>query len=34
MGDYEIIPPFPQLGRPVHALEAGERTATAIKRFV
>ena len=26
-GDYEIIPPFPQLGRTVHRLEPGEETA-------
>jgi hypothetical protein len=31
--DYEIIPPFPQLGRRVHTLEAGERENTEITRF-
>ncbi|MEO6090285.1 MAG: DUF4132 domain-containing protein [Umezawaea sp.] len=31
--DYEILQPFPQLGRPVHALTEDERTATALKRF-
>jgi hypothetical protein len=30
-GDYEIIPPFPQLGRSVHRLEPGEETATDLK---
>jgi hypothetical protein len=32
-GDYEIISPFPQLGRPVHRLEAGEAEAREITRF-
>ena len=32
-GDYEIIPPFPQLGRPVHRLEPGEAEAREITRF-
>jgi len=32
-GDYEIIPPFPQLGRPLFALEKGEREATEVTRF-
>ncbi len=31
-GDYEIIPPFPQLGRTVHRLEPGEENATEILR--
>jgi predicted DNA-binding WGR domain protein len=31
--DYEILQPFPQLGRPVHALTAGERTATELATF-
>jgi len=33
LGDYEIVPPFAQLGRPVHALEAGEGKATSLERF-
>jgi predicted DNA-binding WGR domain protein len=32
-GDYEIIPPFPQLGRPIYGLEPGEETQTQITRF-
>lgn len=32
-GDYEIVPPFPQLGRPLYALEAQERGAKEITRF-
>jgi hypothetical protein len=32
-GDYEIIAPFPQLGRAVHALEAAEAKGTEIKRL-
>ncbi|GAA4304809.1 hypothetical protein BJY14_005192 [Actinomadura luteofluorescens] len=32
-GDYEILQPFPQLGRPVHELEDGEREATRLTRF-
>jgi hypothetical protein len=31
--DYEILQPFPQLGRPVHALTEDERAATSLKRF-
>lgn len=31
-GDYEIIPPFPQLGRPVHRLEPEEQNAKEIVR--
>ena len=31
--DYEILQPFPQLGRPVHALTEDERTASELKRF-
>lgn len=31
-GDYEIVPPFAQLGRPVYGLEAGEATATELHR--
>ena len=31
--DYEIISPFPQLGRPVYELEAAEKKATELKRF-
>jgi hypothetical protein len=33
LGDYEIVPPFPQLGRTVYGLEPGEESADAIKRF-
>jgi hypothetical protein len=32
-GDYEIIAPFPQLGRRVHTLEPGEESARELKRF-
>lgn len=32
-GDYEILQPFPQLGRPVHELEDGERDASRLARF-
>ncbi|MBY0523276.1 MAG: DUF4132 domain-containing protein [Gemmataceae bacterium] len=32
-GDYEIIPPFPQLGRPIFALENTERRQKDVKRF-
>jgi hypothetical protein len=32
-GDYEIIPPFPQLGRKVHRLLPGEERQTALTRF-
>ncbi|HEX6347555.1 DUF4132 domain-containing protein [Umezawaea sp.] len=31
--DYEILQPFPQLGRPVHRLSEDERTASTLKRF-
>jgi hypothetical protein len=33
LGDYEIIAPFPQLGRRVHTLQAGEETARELTRF-
>jgi predicted DNA-binding WGR domain protein len=33
LGDYEIIAPFPQLGRPVYALEPDEARGSEIKRF-
>src|SRR5262249_22180152 len=33
-GDYEIIAPFPQLGRPVYQLEAGEFKEKEVKRAV
>jgi hypothetical protein len=33
LGDYEIIPPFPQLGRVVYRLEGEERQATVLHRF-
>ena len=32
-GDYEIIPPFKQLGRPVYALEGEEAKATDLARW-
>ncbi len=32
-GDYEIIPPFPQLGRKVHRLLPGEERQTALTHF-
>ncbi|MBY0523277.1 MAG: DUF4132 domain-containing protein [Gemmataceae bacterium] len=32
-GDYEIIPPFPQLGRTIHTLEKGEEKSSEIARF-
>jgi hypothetical protein len=32
--DYEILQPFPQLGRPVHTLTADERAATHLDRLV
>jgi hypothetical protein len=32
-GDYEILQPFPQLGRPVFAFSEAERTAGRIERF-
>ncbi|MGI5171187.1 DUF4132 domain-containing protein [Spirillospora sp. CA-253888] len=31
--DYEILQPFPQLGRPVHVLTEQERTATRLERL-
>ncbi|MEU9116314.1 DUF4132 domain-containing protein [Streptomyces sp. NPDC048483] len=31
--DYEILQPFPQLGRPAYALTDDERVATELKRF-
>lgn len=33
LSDYEIVPPFPQLGRPVHALEATEAKGNSLERF-
>jgi predicted DNA-binding WGR domain protein len=33
LGDYEIIPPFAQLGRPTYALEKDEKKQKDIKRF-
>jgi predicted DNA-binding WGR domain protein len=33
MSDYEIIPPFPQLGRSLYSLNPGEETALEITRF-
>jgi hypothetical protein len=32
-GDYEILPPFPQLGRRFHTLEPGEEKRTELTRF-
>jgi hypothetical protein len=32
LGDYRIIPPFPQLGRPVHRPDSADLTATEITR--
>ena len=32
-GDYEIISPFPQLGRPIHPLESTEAPSRGITRF-
>ncbi|MEO6087966.1 MAG: DUF4132 domain-containing protein [Umezawaea sp.] len=31
--DYEILQPFPQLGRPVFRLEQAERSSTTLDRF-
>jgi len=33
LADYEIIQPFPQLGRPIHRAEDAEKTETYVKRF-
>src|SRR3989442_628299 len=33
LSDYEIAPPFPQLGRPIYRLEPGEGVQTEITRF-
>ncbi len=33
LGDYEILAPFPQLGRRVHTLEPGEESARELTRF-
>ena len=33
LGDYEIVAPFQQLGRPAYLLEPGEETQTDIQRF-
>lgn len=32
-GDYEIIPPFPQLNRPIYDVEPGEEGTYELKRF-
>ncbi|MCA1596435.1 MAG: DUF4132 domain-containing protein, partial [Chloroflexi bacterium] len=32
-GDYELVPPFPQMGRAIHALTSEERIGTDITRF-
>lgn len=31
--DYKLIQPFPQLGRPIHRLEPGEKEQTSLGRF-
>lgn len=33
LSDYEIVPPFAQLGRPVHTLEKGEEKSDNLTRF-
>lgn len=33
LSDYTIVPPFPQLGRPIHQLEPDEAAQTEITRF-
>jgi hypothetical protein len=33
LADYELVPPFPQLGRPVYELEPDDRDARDITRF-
>jgi hypothetical protein len=33
LSDYEIAPPFPQLGRPIYRLEPGEEAQSEITRF-
>jgi hypothetical protein len=33
LSDYEIVPPFPQLGRPIYRLEPGEAAQSEISRF-
>jgi predicted DNA-binding WGR domain protein len=33
LGDYEVVPPFAQLGRTVYVLEAGEESAQELQRF-
>jgi len=33
LSDYEIVTPFPQLGREVYSLEPGEESQTELKRF-
>ncbi|MFI6516876.1 DUF4132 domain-containing protein [Spirillospora sp. NPDC050679] len=33
LADYEILQPFPQLGRPVHALTEAERAGKRLERF-
>jgi hypothetical protein len=33
LGDYEVVPPFTQLGRPLYRLEGGEAQGTVITRF-
>ncbi|MBC8162189.1 MAG: DUF4132 domain-containing protein [Roseiflexaceae bacterium] len=33
LSDYELVPPFQQLGRPIYQLDAVEQTATDITRF-
>ena len=33
LADYEIIQPFPQLGRPIHRADEAEKTDTYVKRY-
>lgn len=33
LADYEIIQPFPQIGRPIHRVEEAEKAETHVKRF-
>lgn len=33
LADYEIIQPFPQIGRPIHRVEDAEKTETHVKRY-
>ena len=33
LADYEIIQPFPQIGRPIHRVEEAEKSETYVKRY-